>query len=31
MTEGADLLSDDADDGHTGGLLLVATAFLLPT
>jgi len=28
---GADLLTDDSDDGHTGGLLLFPTALLLPT
>ena len=31
MNEGADLLSDDTDDGHTRGLLLVPTAFVLST
>ena len=29
--EGSDLLSDDTDDGHTGGLLLFPSTFLLPS
>ena len=29
--EGVDLQSDDADDGHPGGLLLLSTAFVLST